>query len=112
MSAATAAENVIEGVFGGVSIEQEIPARPGQLTMKVGGEAVGKELFGSIAVAGKIRCERDLNLGDEVRVQVVSAQGEVIASTGAMVAAPAFFEHRDREGYVIAVERAHKAKVF
>lgn len=89
----------------------EIPPRPQQLSFRVGGDAVGKHLYGTIAVNGKLETVCDLNLGDELRVQIINAQAEVVASGPAICSAPAFNEQTDKDGEIIAIERHTKAKV-
>lgn len=98
-------------VTRGEPTEINLPPRKGQLSFEIGGEAVGKHLYGTITIGGKLETDRDLNLEDELRVQVMNAQGEVVAGGPAIVGAPAFIEQRDKEGEIIAIERAHKAKV-
>lgn len=93
------------------SDEIRIPPRPQQLSFNVGGEAIGKHLYGTIAVNGKLETTCDLNLGDELRVQIINAQSEVVAAGPAICSAPAFNEQTDKDGEIIAIERAHKAKV-
>lgn len=93
-------------------VDIKFPSKKSQLSFEIGGEAVGQRVFGTVSVAGSLQIDRNLDLGDEVSVRVVNAQGEVIASGGAIVGAPNFKTTRDQQGEIIATERAHKAKVF
>lgn len=95
----------------GEHVTFDIPERR-QLSFEVGGDVIGQDLFGTVAISGKVRVERDLDLGDEVQVQVISANGEVLSSVPALIGAPGFREHRDKDGAIIAIERAHRAKVI
>lgn len=85
--------------------------REPQLSLDVGGEAIGLSVIGTVKIGGDLRVEKDLDLGDEVRVQVVDSNGEIISSAAALISAPAFKEHRDKHGELICLERAHKAKI-
>lgn len=85
--------------------------RVDQLTFRVGGDAIGQSIFGSLSISGSAPIERDLDLGDEVRIQVIAADGAVVATSAAIVGAPNFKAHRDKYGEIMAVERAHRAKV-
>lgn len=105
------AEKAQEAVSGFVGETLKVPPRGKQLSFDVGGEAVGKHLYGTIAINGKLETTRDLNLGDELRVQIINAESEVVASGPALCSAPAFNEQTDKDGEIIAIERAHKAKV-
>lgn len=88
-----------------------IPEPPSQLSFRVGGEAVGHTIFGTLAINGKLKVDQDLNLGDELRVQVVNSMGELVAGGPAFVSTPGFREKKDKYGEIIAIERVHKAEV-
>lgn len=101
-------EHFKEGMESG---EIPMPPPPGkQLTMKIGGEAVGMHLFGSLKVKGTMGVRKDMNLGDELRVQIVDEQGEIVASGAATVQLPAF-KKQVEEGVVIGIERVHTAEL-
>ena len=86
-------------------VDIKFPSKQQQLSFTIGGEAAGQRVFGTVAVAGSLQVDRNLDLGDEVRVQVVNSEGEVIASQGAVVGAPNFKTSRDQHGEIIAIER-------
>lgn len=108
----TGIESMTISTPGEEPVDIKFPSKQQQLSFTIGGEAAGQRVFGTVAVAGSLQVDRNLDLGDEVRVQVVNSEGEVIASQGAMVGAPNFKTSRDQHGEIIAIERAHKAKVF
>lgn len=83
-----------------------------QLSFEVGGDAVGQTLLGTLTVSGALPVERDLDLGDEIRIQAIAADGTVIATGAASIDTPNFKTHRDKYGEIIAIERAHRAKVI
>lgn len=84
----------------------------GQLSFRVGGDAEGERLIGSLTVSGSIPVTENLDLGDEIQVRIVNAAGEVLATVAAEIGAPNFKTHRDKYGSIVAIERAHKGKVI
>lgn len=71
-------------------------AGTGQLSFKVGGDAVGEKLIGSLAISGSIPINENLDLGDEIQIKVVSASGVVLATVAAEAGTPNFKQSHKR----------------
>lgn len=79
-----------------------------QLTFNVGGSAPTKSRAG---VSGRLFTHRELSKGEEVHLQVVDADGEVVADGYGRVLAVAFKDKFDADGELVETERFHSIKV-
>lgn len=79
-----------------------------QLTFEVGGEKPTESL---LRVSGGIYTSRELAKGEEVHLQVVDADGTVVADGYGTVVGVAFKDKRDEHGHVSSTERSHSVKV-
>jgi hypothetical protein len=79
-----------------------------QLSLEVDHD-VGLFITGSLAIAGTLMVRQDLNDGDRLRVQVVDANGEVVANAAAKIVHVGFPLKEQNGSYW--TERAHKAKI-
>lgn len=71
----------------------------------------GGELYGSLKISGSLPVLRDLNDGDEVTVTVHGADGEVLTSSAATIAPPAFKPVTVTNIGRVGTERVHTAKL-
>lgn len=69
----------------------------------------GGWLEGALTVGGELRVERSLQPGDRLTVTVADADGEIVATGEAEIAAVAFTPIKI-EGDVVGTTRVHKAK--
>lgn len=67
-------------------------------------------LVGTLAIKGRFTIERDLQAGEAMTVTATDADGNVIATSRALVAYPAFKDIRD-SGVIIGTERVHTAEL-
>lgn len=79
-----------------------------QLTFEVGGDPPTAALLG---FSGKVFVHRELVKGEEVHLQVVDADGTVVADGYGRVVGVAFRDRLDEHGQVTATERVHSVKV-
>lgn len=79
-----------------------------QLTFDVGGETPTESL---LRVSGGIFTSRELQKGEEVHLQVVDADGTVVAEGYGKVVAVGFKDRFDEHGHVTETERSHSVKV-
>lgn len=80
-----------------------------QLTFEVGGEPPTKAVF---TLSGRPFAHRELAKGEEVHLQIVDADGEVVADGYGRVVGVAFKDVIDKDtGSVLGTERIHSVKV-
>jgi hypothetical protein len=80
-----------------------------QLTLDAGG-LVGEALAPTFGVTGAMSSARQLEKGEEVRVVITNADGEVVATGSGYVFTVAFVEHRSDKAPTWT-ERQHKIKL-
>jgi hypothetical protein len=79
-----------------------------QLTFDVGGQPPDSTLM---RVSGGVFTHRQLTKGEEVHLQVVDADGVVVADGYGRVVGVAFKDKLDKDGNVESTERVHSVKV-
>lgn len=79
-----------------------------QLTFDVGGEKPTESL---LRISGGIFTSRELSKGEEVHLQVVDADGAVVADGYGRVLAIAFKDKADEHNNITATERVQSVKV-
>lgn len=79
-----------------------------QLTFDVGGE---KPTESVIRISGGVFTSRELSKGEEIHLQVVDADGQVVAEGYGRVVGVAFKDRFDEHGHVTETERSHSVKV-
>jgi hypothetical protein len=79
-----------------------------QLTFNVGGETPDKSL---LRLSGAVFTHRELTKGEEIHLQVVDADGAIVADGYGRVLSVQFKDQYDKDGNVEATERVHGAKV-
>lgn len=80
-----------------------------QLTFEVGGEPPTSTL---LRMSGGVFTHRELRKGEEVHLQVVDADGQIVADGYGRVIGVAFKDKLDKEtGDVVETERVHSVKV-
>ena len=82
--------------------------RAEQMTLDVGGDPM--PILGSFKVSGRLRALTEVEKGASVRVNIVDADGQVIAAALGRVGAITFREHRKRDTPPWT-ERAHGVKL-
>lgn len=79
-----------------------------QLTFDVGGDKPTESI---LRVAGGMYTTRELSKGEEVHIQVVDADGQVVADGYGRITTVAFKDKIDEHGSVTATERLQGAKI-
>ncbi len=82
--------------------------RERQLSFDVGGAIPDAA---SLKTSGTLAVSRDLKKGEEIRVTVTDADGQVIAAGEGYITSVSFIDKRDKYGDIESTERAHKADI-
>lgn len=83
-------------------------SQPPQLSFDVGGSKPDTAI---LRMSGGVFVHRQLQKGEEVHVQVVDADGVVVADGYGRVVGILFKDKLDEHGVVTATERVHSVKV-
>lgn len=82
---------------------------PVQLTFDVGGTPPNTAV---VTLSGRPFCHRELAKGEEVHLQLVDADGQIVADGYGRVIGVAFKDKLDKDsGDVVSVERVHSIRV-